>query len=115
MGKYSARKPAAVGSSRAKQVGMVVFVVVALVVAGVLLARRAMHEEKTVPDMMPVTCKTCQAKYEVPYEVFRQARDEKREMVAFCPQCKSEQPCYTGPDPDLLPGQIPPMKMPGDD
>jgi RNase P subunit RPR2 len=111
MAKYTASRAPA-GGGRTKQIVMIVISVVALAIAGVLFARRVTYKEKTVPDFMPVTCKTCGTKFEVPYEVFREARDNKRELVGFCPHCGSEQPCYTGTDPNRLPGQMPPFRTP---
>jgi hypothetical protein len=102
-------------SSRTRNTVLVVVAVAALAIAGVLIARRALHEERTVPEFMQVTCKTCDTQYEVPYEVFREARDDGREIVADCPQCGSAQPCYTGNNPDRLPGQIPAFSFPDGD
>lgn len=113
MAKYSASRAPA-GGGRTKQIVMIVIAVSALAIAAVLFARHVTYEEKTVPDNMLVTCKTCGGKFEVPYEVFREARDNKRQIVGFCPHCGSEQPCYTGTNPDRLPGQLPAFVPPDD-
>jgi hypothetical protein len=90
--------------------------VVALGAASLLLVRRvAEPEEKTIPDTVSVTCKTCGEKYEIPFSVWSEAADKHVELVTYCPTCQGEQPSYSGDHPDRKPGDMPPMLPPGRD